>query len=69
MTIARHTVYVRGRYCGRIVNVPSGVTRVRVTVTTLNTFLDEGIIREDLRSYTLKTLKCLEIKIGSKEEI
>jgi hypothetical protein len=35
----------------------------------LNTFLDEGIIREDLRSYTLKTLKCLEIKIGSKEEI
>ena len=32
MTIARHTVYVRGRYCGRIVSVPSGVTRVRVTV-------------------------------------
>jgi hypothetical protein len=28
----------------------------------LNTFLDEGIIREDLRSYTVKTLKCLEIK-------
>lgn len=68
-----------------IVSVPSGVTRVRVTVKVvadtlrrassslqgnshcfrshyLNTFLDEGIIREDLRSYTLKTLKCLEIK-------
>jgi hypothetical protein len=32
MTLARHTVYVRGRYCGRTVNVPSEVTRVRVTV-------------------------------------
>jgi hypothetical protein len=28
----------------------------------LNTFLDEGIIREDLQSYTVKTMKCLEIK-------